>query len=270
MPSATSVALRSSSFLPVAAIAAASARVALASRMLSTAIWPIFPLRSSRKADSNGILQLVDDPARRLKLAGDPRQLHPTVEIRQAHHADDRADGLHVVGRDQHLCALRHIRGPALGHDLAQAADPGRHRLEIGGAGQILDARREHDLAGRVQRLTDRDRIGRIFERIGAGRGRLWPRPSTWRRPPVRDLSWRVDPWMTIRVLVVLVAIGLSSLVLRARRDARIALAPTARLSADNGAHRQRDVECHCPPGDDRHDRIGYRETCAPGTRDRT
>jgi hypothetical protein len=55
-------------------------------------------------------------------------------------------------------------------------------------------------------------------------------------------LSCRVDIWDDPRARV-LVAIGLSSLMLRARRDARIALAPAARFSGDNGAHRQRDVE---------------------------
>jgi hypothetical protein len=55
-------------------------------------------------------------------------------------------------------------------------------------------------------------------------------------------LSWRVDFRDDPRARV-LAGIGLSSLVLQARHDARRALAPTARLSADNDARGQRDIE---------------------------
>ena len=218
MPSATSLALRSSSFLPGRRHRRRQRPGRAGEQDAVDGQLAHLPAPIAQEGGQQRHLQLIDDPARGLKLAGDPRQLHPTIEVRHAHHADDRADGLHVIGRDQHLRALRHIRGPALGDDLRSGWRPGwppsqgrRHGSDPGCPPPSAIWPAESSTSA----VTTAS--GRILDRAGAGPWPSWPRPSTSRRPPVRDESWRVDSRDDVRACV-LVAIGLSSLVLWAPR----------------------------------------------------
>ena len=95
------------------------------------------PAAVAQHGRQNRHLQRVDHIADGLQFAGQPPQLQAAVQVTQAHQADGRAHGIHIVGGHQQIGALGQVLDAGLGDDAAQQGRPLRDEQGILPAGHV-------------------------------------------------------------------------------------------------------------------------------------
>ena len=111
----------------------------------------------------------IDDVARRPQLARQPRQLQTVLQVGRAHHADDRAHDLDVLGRAEEVDGLGDVQLSSPRDDLAQASHPFRHDRGVGRSRQVGDAGHQlgrRDVFHRARRRELVERSGDILRAL--------------------------------------------------------------------------------------------------------